>query len=102
LYRSLTPGGVIELQDIIYPLTSDDGTLTEDSALFRWSKTLLDGFGAIDRPLNTALQYKEQLATAGFIDIVEVVYKWPTNSWPQDSKHKEIGEFVPRTKQCLM
>jgi hypothetical protein len=28
---------------------------------------------------------------AGFVDVVEVIYKWPMNRWPANKKMKEIG-----------
>ncbi|KAK3331848.1 S-adenosyl-L-methionine-dependent methyltransferase [Cercophora scortea] len=90
-FNNLNPGGIIELQDIIYPMRSDDGTLTEDSALHKWSVTLAEGFRAAGRPLDSALEYEAQLAEAGFVDIVRVPYKWPTNRWPRDAKYKEVG-----------
>ncbi|KAK0630214.1 S-adenosyl-L-methionine-dependent methyltransferase [Bombardia bombarda] len=90
-YESLSPGGIIELQDIIYPMQCDDGSLDKNSAIYRWSELLLQSFTAIGRPLNSALKYKEQLAEAGFVDIVEVQYKWPSNRWPKDPKYKKVG-----------
>jgi hypothetical protein len=30
---------------------------------------------------------------AGFVDIVEVEYKWPMNGWSQDKKMKNIGRW---------
>ncbi|KAK3682044.1 S-adenosyl-L-methionine-dependent methyltransferase [Podospora appendiculata] len=90
-FDSLNPGGFIELQDIIYPMRSDDGTLTEDSALHKWSVTLAEDFRAAGRRLDSALEYEAQLAEAGFVDIVRVPYKWPTNRWPRDAKYKEVG-----------
>uniref|UniRef100_A0A0D2YEY1 Methyltransferase tdiE n=1 Tax=Fusarium oxysporum (strain Fo5176) TaxID=660025 RepID=A0A0D2YEY1_FUSOF len=30
-------------------------------------------------------------ADAGFVDIVETMYKWPSNGWPRDPKYKEMG-----------
>src|ERR1041384_7341382 len=44
LTSNLNPGGRIEMIDILYPLQSDDGTLTKDSASLRWSELLLDIF----------------------------------------------------------
>lgn len=29
----------------------------------------------------------------GFVDIVSTKYKWPTNPWPKDPRHKLIGEW---------
>jgi hypothetical protein len=31
------------------------------------------------------------LTKAGFEDVTEAKFKWPTNSWPKDSKYKELG-----------
>jgi hypothetical protein len=65
--------------DIIYPVMSDDGTLPEDSAMYKWSVMLLKGFTANGCPIDGALHYKEQLAQAGFVGINIVKRKWPTN-----------------------
>lgn len=88
---NLSPGGVIELQDIIYPMTSDDGTLTEDSSLYRWGTLLNEAFRGIGRPMDTAYAYEEQLRAAGFVDVKIVQEKWPTNKWPRDKKYKQMG-----------
>jgi hypothetical protein len=79
--------------DILYPLQSDDGTLTKDSAAFKWSELLLDIFTKNNAPMDSALQYKEQLEQAGFVDVNVVKRKWPTNHWPKDPKHKQIGQY---------
>ncbi len=90
--RFLNPGGVLELMDIIYPMASDDGSLIPGCPLDEWSRTLNEGFAGIGRSMSTALKYSEQLAEAGFVDVVEVRKKWPTNRWPKDSRYKQIGE----------
>jgi hypothetical protein len=48
-----------------------------------------DKFGAY---LDSGTRYKQQLLDAGFVDVVETIYKWPTNPWPRDPKFKEMGE----------
>ncbi|KAJ4315837.1 hypothetical protein N0V84_008171 [Fusarium piperis] len=88
---NLNPGGIIELIDIIYPLTSDDGTLAEDSALYKWSTLLSSAFTVNGSPMDSALKYQEQLKDAGFVDVHVVKRKWPLNRWPKDQKHKQIG-----------
>ncbi|KAI8649253.1 hypothetical protein NCS57_01461900 [Fusarium keratoplasticum] len=90
-WENLSPGGIIELIDIIYPLTSDDGTLAEDSALYKWSTLLSSAFTANGSPMDSALKYQEQLKDTGFVDIHVVKRKWPLNRWPKDQKHKQIG-----------
>ena len=89
--RNLNPGGYIEIQDIVCKMCSDDGSLPEDSDLKRWADLLNEGFRGKGRPMDSALQYPEQLAAAGFVDIGIVKEKWPTNRWPKDKKYKQIG-----------
>lgn len=81
--------------DIIYPLLSDDDTLTKDSALSKWSELLHDIFTKNGRPMDSALKYKDQLEAAGFVDVNIVKRKWPLNRWPKDPKHKQIGQLNP-------
>ncbi|KAH6871398.1 S-adenosyl-L-methionine-dependent methyltransferase [Thelonectria olida] len=90
-YENLNPGGWIELADIVFPVKVDDDTWPEDSALRKWSTIQLEATIKAGRPINSAESYKLQLAEAGFTDIVETVYKWPTNHWPEDKKLREIG-----------
>ncbi|KAK4234771.1 Phosphoethanolamine N-methyltransferase [Achaetomium macrosporum] len=92
-YQHLKPGGYIEICDIISPLCCDDGTLTDDTPAQRWNKLLLEATRRLGAPLDTALQYKQQLIDAGYQNVVQVEYKWPTNTWPKDKKHKEIGAW---------
>jgi hypothetical protein len=42
-------------------------------------------------PLNSAKTVKQVIEEAGYVDVVEVIYKWPMNRWPRDEKMKEIG-----------
>ncbi|KAF5638082.1 methyltransferase [Fusarium sp. NRRL 52700] len=91
-YENLSPGGWIELADI-YPITSDDGTLTKDSATHEWVTKLLDGTKMIGRPFDGADKYKEQLEAQGFKNVQQVVFKWPQNTWPRDKRHKELGAW---------
>ena len=44
---------------------------------------------------DAATRYKSQLEDAGFINVQEIVYKWPTNRWPKDKKYKELGNLSP-------
>lgn len=72
-------------------MCSDDGTLTQDTPLKRWSDMLNDAFAGMGRGMDSANAYPKQLAEAGFVDIEVVREKWPTNHWPKDKKYKQIG-----------
>ena len=89
--------------DPVYPMVSDDGSLSKDSALYRWSSLLNDAATKLGSSLDSALSYKKQLTDAGFVNVTESVHKWPMNQWPKLAKHKELGEttrpFSPRVNR---
>ena len=90
--RNLTPGGYLELQEFNLPL-SDDGTLTPDHALQKAMTLLGKAAAQTNHAFVDITKLKTMLTAAGFVDVVEVQHKWPSNTWPQDHKHKEIGAW---------
>lgn len=80
--------------DLIMPYTSDDGSLKEDSALYRFGVLLHEACKIAGAASDSALHYKQQLLDAGFQNVGIYEYKWPTNTWPKDRKHKEIGKCL--------
>jgi hypothetical protein len=56
-----------------------------------WGNLMLDASCKIGRPLNSAETVKRVIEEAGYVDVVEVIYKWPMNRWPADEKMKDIG-----------
>jgi hypothetical protein len=95
LDRNLNPGGYIELADKCFPMLSDDGSLVPTSALYQWSNFSIEGTQKMGRAITAASEYKKQLEEAGFINVVETRYKWPTNTWPKDPKFKQLGMKIP-------
>ena len=81
--------------DSLFPLESDDGSLTPEHTLYEWSQLLIKASEKFARSLTDAKDHKRRLRDQGFINVVEQRYKWPTNGkWP-DSKHlKRIGEWT--------
>lgn len=73
------------------PIGCDDGTLTEDSALWRWMLLVMEGMDRLGRPVKAAQQWKEIMERVGFEDVVETVFKWPTNRWPRAQSFKDLG-----------
>jgi len=90
-YNNLTPGGWVECFDICNPVQSDDGTLPQDSDLLKWSHFMLEGCRKIGRSAESPRLYKQQLEEQGFVNIQEIVYRWPINKWPKDRHFKELG-----------
>lgn len=90
-YDNLEPGGYLEMQDLAVPYTSDDGTLTPDNPISRFSALCVEASDAAKRPMYLAPYYKTYLERAGFVDVVERRFKWPLNEWPKDPHYKELG-----------
>jgi hypothetical protein len=77
--------------DPCFPLAADDDSVPADSPLRKWSALVLEATIKAGAPIDSAKSYKTQMEAAGFVNVVEVKYKWPQNRWPKDQKHKEIG-----------
>lgn len=82
----------MEIADILLEFSSDDDTIPPDCAASKWGKLMLEAAAICGRPLDSPKFYKQQLADAGFTNIKETIYKWPSNMWPKDKKFKEMGE----------
>ncbi|TIC89843.1 Secondary metabolism regulator LAE1 [Colletotrichum higginsianum] len=91
VFDALEPGGYFEAQDMALPLGCDDGTLTVDSDLWKWVLLVMEGMEKFGRPVSAAQQWKQLMEAVGFVDVVETIYKWPTNRWPRDQHYKELG-----------
>jgi len=59
----------------------------------KWQKCLIEGSRRLGRPLGESDKYKAIVKKVGFHNVVETIYKWPTNSWPKDPKLKELGKW---------
>jgi hypothetical protein len=72
-------------------MKSDDGTLSEDGPIMTWSKLLNESSIKLQQAYQKIDGFKDIMAEAGFTDIVDSRFKWPTNHWPKDKKYKELG-----------
>ncbi|KAF4472468.1 hypothetical protein FALBO_629 [Fusarium albosuccineum] len=93
IYENLNPGGYVELLEIDLFAKSDDNTLNESHNLSNLIKLLDEASTKIGRAFQDNKKNKEILRDAGFVDIVETVFKWPTNAWPLEKKYKELGNW---------
>lgn len=76
-YRSLKPGGYVETLEPSSRFESDDGSVTEKSALAQWGKFFVEGGLLLGRPFTVfedELQRKA-MEKAGFEMITTVEYK---------------------------
>ena len=55
---------------------------------------MIEAFDKVGRSATIVNTYKQLMEEAGFVDVVEVVHKWPTNPWPKDPEYKELGAWT--------
>ena len=92
-FQHTKPGGYFELQELNCRFHSDDGTVTEDSAMGQWSRHITEAAEKYNRPIPQHTEYRAMFEKAGFVDVQEVFLKSPSSPWPKDRMLKEVGKF---------
>ena len=91
--RCLKPGGWIQHLDLSIEMKSDDGSITDDHIMARWSKVFLEAGEKMGRTFRIFNYAKEYISNAGFIDVKETKYKIPIGGWSSDPKMKQVGRY---------
>lgn len=92
-YTHTKPGGWIEIVEHSVEPISDDGSVGPDHFYALWGKTFIELGEKWGKPFTIWKESKEKMEKAGFVDVVEITYKWPMNGWPEDRKMKNIGRW---------
>lgn len=74
-------------------VTSDDGSLPEDSLLRTWGPNTLRAAEKSGRPIDTMDTMRASIEKAGFVDVHEKLYKLPIGPWPKEPILKEAGRL---------
>ncbi|WYZ39590.1 hypothetical protein EsH8_III_001504 [Colletotrichum jinshuiense] len=106
-YEHLEPGGYLEIHDNLYPLECDDGTMTDKTPLYQWSKYLVEATDKMGRSLTIAPELPKILEDAGFEDVVITWQKMPASPWAKDPRLHELGiwtqaSFLPGIEGIAM
>lgn len=91
-YEALQPGGWFELQDTL-PLTCLDDSWN-GTELQRWTNLTLEGAAKMGLDWYKAAKYKAWLEEAGFVDVQEMHFAWPINTWPKNPHLKRLGIWM--------
>jgi hypothetical protein len=89
----MASGGYIEQVELDIRPKSEDGSLPADSILFQWNTIGVNWARATGKTFFVANAVKEQIANAGFVDVVEQIFKLPLGPWSSDDRFKNIGRF---------
>lgn len=89
----MASGGYIEQVELDIQPKSEDGTLPADSILFEWNTIARNWTKATGKTFFVANEQKQRIAEAGFVNVVERIFKWPLGPWSSDERFKTIGRF---------
>ncbi|KAI1363481.1 S-adenosyl-L-methionine-dependent methyltransferase [Xylaria arbuscula] len=91
-YENLEPGGFIEFQDALFPMYWV-GEPRKESALYRWNELLLEGVKNIGRSWSNVANYARYFKEAGFENIVDRRFYWPTSPWAKGKYFKTVAMY---------
>ncbi|EPE30978.1 S-adenosyl-L-methionine-dependent methyltransferase [Glarea lozoyensis ATCC 20868] len=94
-FKSLSPGGYFEMQDLNLPIKALDNSL-EGTTMQRISELLLSTVAKVGLDPTTTGRYKKMMEEVGFVDIKEVVIEWPIGTWAKGAYHKKLGRWFRR------
>ncbi|KAG5751489.1 hypothetical protein H9Q70_005855 [Fusarium xylarioides] len=95
-FRVCRPGGWVESHEASAMMESDDGTVTDTSAMHEWGRFFIEGGKKMGQPCTIIEDDLQQkcMREAGFEDIQIADYKIAIGGWPKDKKMREIGQYV--------
>lgn len=97
-FHSCTPGGYFEMFEISAQSQCIDNSL-EGTALQKYSNMMLEGGRYFGKDFTHAPRYKSYMEAAGFVDVVEKQFQWPSNTWPRGKYFKTLGMWFNQDMQ---
>jgi hypothetical protein len=89
-FENLKPGGWMEIQDVFFQPTSNDGSLAADSAFSAWNGEIVRGAARMGRDWLCTAKYQSFLVEAGFEEVVERRFAWPIGTWAKGERNKTL------------
>lgn len=72
---------------------SDDGSITPGDPYDQCGTLAIRSGEAFGKSLIVETSMHEDMAKAGFTDIVKTTYKWPIGAWSTDPRLKDLGRW---------
>ncbi|KAF5570808.1 methyltransferase like [Fusarium phyllophilum] len=91
-FENLNSGGYLELQAQRGFFMSDDDSIKKAVNAEVWAEAVRDSSSKFGKPIDCAMNWKDKVIKAGFVDVHEEVRKIPIGAWPKDPILKEIGK----------
>ena len=80
------------MHDLILPMRAIDDTL-KGTALDFWAETMLKTVEKLGTSWKNSANYARYFEEAGFVDVVEKHFQWPSNRWPKGERLKTLGSY---------
>jgi SAM-dependent methyltransferase len=93
VYRCTKPGGWVEVVERGMGTYADDDTLPPDHFYHKWTAAIFEAAAKMRKSFDIWKEAKDRMIAAGFVNVVEVPFKWPINGWPDDPTEKMLGRF---------
>jgi hypothetical protein len=97
-FHSCTPGGYFQMAGAALPIRCVDDSL-EGTTLLKFANMMIEGMRMAGKDITQAPRYKSYMEAAGFVDVVEDHFQWPTNTWPKAKHHKTLGMLFNQDMQ---
>ena len=72
---------------------SDDGSITPGDTLDECGKLAVRAGESFGKSLMVEEFMHDEIAKAGFTNVVRLRYKWPIGAWSNDARLKELGRW---------
>ena len=101
-YRSLKPGGWVELQELCAEVLCDDGTMPDNDPVKYMYELTQRAFTKFGMNVTLPKDLEDRLRDAGFENIQCVVKKVPIGPWARDPSLRTIGMYQRMVVQDFM
>jgi len=102
MVKVLKPGGWLQMVEIYYNCQSDNGTLTEGSALRQWSSRYMSSLDRL-KDVRAPLRLVNRMTEAGLVEIENNVLPLPLSGWSSDDAEKRrLGEMNQPNVNALL
>ncbi len=83
------------MQDSCAPLRGIDDSF-EGTALAKASKMVYEACNKIGIDVTAPSRFKAMMEEVGFVDVSEIIFKWPFGTWPKGRHYKTMGAWIRR------
>lgn len=99
--RVLKPGGWVQLVEIYFNVQSDNGSITEQHALRRWSTQLMGSLEGV-KDLRVGTRLRNLLTAAGLTEVDARMIPLPLSAWSTDPRMRDIGAMNSENVKKLL